>query len=54
MAWFFSRDSNHPTEFKLSELLNETSDFYRPHDDVVFRVKYSTRSAQQQSIRCSD
>jgi len=26
----FHRDSNRPTEFKLSELLNETSDFYRP------------------------
>jgi signal transduction histidine kinase len=26
----FHRDSNRPTEFKLSELLHETSDFYRP------------------------
>jgi signal transduction histidine kinase len=26
----FHRDSNRPTEFKLSELLHETTDFYRP------------------------
>jgi PAS domain S-box-containing protein len=27
----FHRDSNHPTEFKLSELLHEISEFYRSH-----------------------
>jgi two-component system CheB/CheR fusion protein len=41
----FHRDSNRPTEFKLSELLHEVSDFYRPQAErqgVIIHQKIET------------
>jgi two-component system NtrC family sensor kinase len=41
----FHRDSNRPTKFKLSEVLHETSDFYRPHAErqgVVVQQRIET------------
>ena len=38
----FHRDSNRPTEFKLSELLHEISDFYRPQAERQGVVVHQT------------